>query len=71
MQSKKNSLLEACVSTLIGFVISLVFAPFIFKVCGVTIEPAQMGATTALFTIISVLRGYIIRRFFNSKTDKK
>lgn len=69
MQSKKHSFIEACVNTGIGFLTTLLFAPLIYWVCNVEITSAQMGLATFLFTIISIARGYVIRRFFNKKTD--
>ncbi|KAA9357268.1 DUF7220 family protein [Larkinella humicola] len=71
MQSKKGSFTEALVSTLVGYVVSLVCAPVIFWVCGVAIKPTQLGSVTALFTVVSVLRGYLIRRYFNGRIVKK
>lgn len=68
MQTKKNSFREACVNTLIGFIITLVFSPFIYSLCGMQYSPIQLGAVTVCFTIISVARSYVIRRFFNKKS---
>lgn len=65
MQSKKGSLTEAITNTAIGFVVTLLFSPLIYWICGVTMKPAQMGMVTLLFTAVSVARSYIIRRVFN------
>lgn len=67
MQSRKGSFVEAVVNTLIGFLFTLAFTPLIYWICGVTMRPAQMGYVTLLFTLVSVLRGYLIRRFFNKR----
>lgn len=65
-QKKKHSLLEACLSTAIGFVIAffanLVVMPVVF---GITPSFSQNMYATVLFTIISVVRGYYVRRLFN------
>jgi len=65
-QKKHHSLMEVCLSTAIGFVISflanLVVMPIVFG-----IHPsfsANMYATI-FFTVISVIRGYYVRRMFN------
>lgn len=65
MQSKKGSLTEAITNTAIGFVVTLVFSPPSYWICGVTMKPAQMGMVTLLFKLVSVARSYIIRSFFN------
>jgi len=65
MQSKRNSLIESVVNTFVGFVVTLVFSPIFYWICGVDISVPQMGILTLLFTILSILRNYIIRRFFN------
>lgn len=70
-QTKKTSFLEACVNTAIGFGITLACSPFIYGACGIPVSPAKMTLVTACFTAVSVIRGYVIRRFFNNKIDKK
>lgn len=65
MQTKKNSFIEACVNTLIGFIITMACSFFIYPLCGVTASVGSMGGVTACFTLISIARQYIIRRFFN------
>lgn len=66
MQKKRHSLLEVCLSTAIGFVISflanLVVMPVVFG-----IHPSVQANTVAtiFFTFISVVRGYYVRRLFN------
>lgn len=67
MQTKKNSFIEACVNTLIGFIITLACSFFIYPICGVQASVGSMSGVTAFFTVISIIRQYIIRRFFNKK----
>lgn len=66
-QSKRGSLIETVLNTLIGFVVTLVFSPLIYSLAGVEMSASKMGISTLLFTILSVARGYVIRRFFNSR----
>lgn len=66
-QTKRNSFAEACLNTLIGFLITLIFSPPIYWMCSVEINYGQIGIATLLFTILSIIRGYVIRRFFNRK----
>ncbi len=65
-QNKLESLIEACVNTVIGFAITMFFLPIVNYICGIHMTGSQMGISTFIFTIISVARGYFIRRFFNN-----
>ncbi len=67
MQSKKNSFIEALVNTFIGFIITLGCSFFIYPLCGVKASIGSMSGVTFCFTIISIIRQYVIRRFFNKK----
>ncbi len=64
-QSKSQSFTEAVVNVTIGLLVTLVFSPPIYWLCGVTMPYAQMGYVTVCFTVISVARSYVVRRFFN------
>jgi len=70
-QHKKHSFLEALSNTLIGVIVQLAVTPLVYYITGVKATPTQIGITTLLFTIISVIRNYIIRRFFNKLKHKQ
>ena len=65
MQTKTQSFIETIINTAIGFVISLLSTFIIFPLVGIEVKPVVNLEVTLYFTIISILRGYIIRRFFN------
>lgn len=65
-QSKIESLVEAAVNTAIGLLITLMVYPVINYICGIHMSGSQIGLSTLLFTVISVIRGFVIRRFFNN-----
>jgi hypothetical protein len=65
-QSKVESLVEALVNTFIGFMITMIALPLVNYICGIKMNFIQASSSTVIFTIISILRGYIIRRFFNN-----
>lgn len=65
VQSKKKSLVESVVNTFVGLLITLVASPFIYWICDVKISYPQMTVATLLFTVLSILRNYVIRRWFN------
>lgn len=64
-QTKKQSLIEACINTFVGYVITLAFSPLVYWLCDVPMKYSQMSMVVLLFTILSVIRSYVIRRFFN------
>lgn len=70
-QSRKLSLIEAAFNTGVAMIINLLATPIINNVCGVEMSNSQVLGSTLLFTGISIIRGYIIRRYFNSKKDGK
>lgn len=65
MQSKKGSIAEAIVNTFIGYLVTLICSPLIYALAGVKLSAGTMNYIVIMFTILSVLRSYIIRRFFN------
>ena len=64
-QSKKSSLIESIVNTFVGFIVTIAASPLIYWICDVKMNAAQMSVVTLLFTLLSILRNYVIRRFFN------
>ncbi len=67
MQTKKGSLIEATTNTMIGFLISMITAPIVNFICGIEANTLQVTGSVTLFTLISIARGYIVRRWFNRK----
>lgn len=65
MQSKLQSLIEATTNTAVGFIISLASTFVIFPIVGIATSTKQNVEITLYFTVISILRSYIIRRYFN------
>lgn len=69
-QSKRKSFLEACMNTLVGYLTTLAFSPIIYHWCGVEVSHSQMGLVVFYFTILSVARSYVIRRWFNKEKPR-
>ncbi len=63
-QHRLTSLLEVCINTGIGFWVSFIFWPPVAAVMGYPYSLADNFAITGIFTVLSIARGYIIRRFF-------
>jgi hypothetical protein len=70
MQTKKQSFLESVTNTAIGFIISLASTFVIFPLMGLHSTAGKNIVITLFFTLVSILRGYVIRRFFNKRLIK-
>lgn len=69
-QSKLSSFIEVCLNVAIGFVVSLIANEFIMSSLDVHLSLGQHLYAVMAFTVLSVVRGYIIRRYFNAKLNK-
>jgi hypothetical protein len=67
MQSKRGSFIEASVNTAIGYVVGVISQLFIFPAFGIRIPLGTDLAICAWFTAISLVRSYILRRWFNGR----
>ena len=67
-QSKIDSLMEAVTNTSIGFVIALITASISYWIYRVPISWSTNLQITMIFTIVSVLRSYCLRRLFNGRS---
>lgn len=70
MQSKIRSVTESCVNIIVGYSINLVAQLVIFPLFDINIPIKSNLCIGALFTIISLVRSYLIRRWF-TKGDSK
>ena len=67
MQSKKQSFIESLTSTTIGIIIGIVLNLTILPIFGYPVSFSDSLWISVIFTIVSIIRSYIIRRWFNSK----
>lgn len=67
MQSRKHSLIESTTNTIVGFIVSLLIQLAIYPAMGIPVRFSQNIIITFVFTISSILRGYLIRRIFNKQ----
>jgi len=65
MQSRRSSFIEACINVLIGFWINFFANLAILPLIGFNISVSQNLFIGVLYTIVSVARSYVIRRWFN------
>ena len=64
-QSKIDSLIEALLSTFIGFVVSFTANLILMPMLGIPVSLSQNFILTVAFTFVSVARSYLVRRFAN------
>ena len=67
MQTKKQSLIESLTSTTIGIIIGIVLNLTILPIFGYPVSLSDSLWISVIFTVVSIIRSYIIRRWFNSK----
>lgn len=70
-QSRLESLLEAWVNILIGYIVALASQLLLFPLFGIHISLSTNLQIGAWFTAISLIRSYIIRRWFNKKLKQR
>lgn len=70
-QSRRHSAFEAVANVLIGYGISLAAQIVIFPLFGVKATLAQNIGIGLAFTAVSLVRSYLLRRWFNRFTQQK
>lgn len=65
MQTRWQSFVESCVQTVVAFWLSTLIQPFVLRTEGCHIGYEASMRVAIIFTIISFVRGYTIRRLFN------
>lgn len=71
-QSRLESLIEASINIGSGFIASLLLWTFVIvPVWNLPVNMSQNLVITGLFTVLSIVRSYIWRRFFNAGLHKK
>lgn len=67
-QTRKHSLMESLSNVLVGYGVAIASQVVIFPLYGIHI-PIQQNLTMGLwFTLISIIRSYVLRRWFNKVT---
>ncbi|WP_082337297.1 DUF7220 family protein [Xanthomonas oryzae] len=69
-QSKRGSVFETVTNTLVGFSINWCANMVILPMFGMPISGATAFHMGVIFTLISIARGYILRRVFNKITER-
>lgn len=69
MQRRRTSLIESISNTAVGFGISLTLWTWVIvPVWNLPVSMHDNLVITGLFTVVSIARGYVLRRFYNWMT---
>ena len=70
MQSRAQSMIEAVTNVLIGYFVAVVSQIVIFPMFGIYVGMADNLLIGLYFTVVSLVRGYFVRRLFNRVLSK-
>jgi len=65
MQTKTLSILEVVTNYVIGFAIAWFIQAYFLRWMGFSVSNKSVTGVTLIFTVVSILRSYIVRRVFN------
>jgi hypothetical protein len=65
MQTRTQSAIEATANVLVGYLVALASQVAIFPLFGIQVPLSTNLAIGAWFTVISLVRSYVLRRWFN------
>lgn len=71
MQTKKHSLIEAVVNVSIGYIVAILSQMAIYPLFNIRTSTKENMLLALFFTLVSLVRSYCLRRFFNTLTYKK
>ena len=66
MQSRLASAIEVAAGTAFGYAVSLAVQAAVFPLYGIDMPAGQQVSLSAIFTAVSLVRGYAVRRAFNA-----
>jgi len=67
-QTRLDSFMESITNTAIGFFVSLITWIAVARAYGIPMTWGTNLSITAIFTVVSILRQYVLRRAFNGRT---
>lgn len=70
MQSKRDSLIEAMTNTFAGYLVGLASQIVIFHFFNIPVKLKQNILMGLWFTVVSIVRGYVFRRWFTRRTEQ-
>jgi len=70
-QTRKQSIIEAVANTLFSSFVSFCMSFIVYPLVGVEATIQDIGALTGIFTFISIIKNFLVRRFFETKTWRR
>ena len=65
-QSRRMSFVESCANVAIGYLVALAAQVAIFPIFDIHVSTGDHLLIGLLFTVVSLVRSYALRRFFNA-----
>ncbi len=69
-QSKRGSFIESLANIAIGYTVALASQLVIFPAFGIRVPLSSNLGIGAWFTVVSLIRGYAVRRWFNRRQGR-
>ena len=69
-QSRLQSLAEAWLNALIGYLVGLLVQFVVYPMYGAIFTLSQHIQISLIFVVVSFVRAYLLRRFFNARSGK-
>lgn len=63
-QTKRKSLIESVIQTIIGLGTSILIQVILYPMMGIPVTFSQNLIITLVFFMVSIVRGYFVRRIF-------
>jgi uncharacterized protein (DUF2062 family) len=70
VQTRAQSLIESMTNTAIGYAVAVASQVAIFPLFGIHVPVSTNLKIGLWFTVISIIRGYALRRWFTRKTEQ-
>ena len=68
MQTKRQSLIETLTSVFVGWLIGVILNMLVLPLFDYDVNLTDGVLISIIFTAVSVIRSYVVRRFFNSRS---
>lgn len=65
-QSRRQSAIEAVANVAIGYAVAMLTQALVFPLFGLRATVGEHAGVAAIFTVVSVVRSYAVRRAFNA-----
>ncbi len=69
-QTRLESLFEVSINVFIGWGLALLTQLIVFPLYGINVTFGEQLGMSSIFTTVAILRGYVIRRWFNAGIHK-